>query len=442
MKMKMKYKLLIGIMTLNASSSFADLSLTSSQIINMKAVDVINTNNLVVDGVSFGSYNGTVGSVRATFKSIILSNDTNQINNLLTSIGHPELISKVADLRASVIAGTHSDTKALLSEILSTPGILNVVEQQSKTMPVGGFDESFVSPAIMSSVFNVTKVIGTRISPSGVSSGDQSQNDRGAWVSADLGRAVQKDTTKFSGYKSSVKGFSIGGDTDVSESTMIGAAYSLINSNLSPKASNVQKVKSTSHLLSIYGGHSIDSGVNFTGQVHCGFGKLRKYYSTVKAKANSLVYGGNVTTGYSIAFGSYTTFTPSLGLAHEYFYTKGYTLANALGNSNVSSSRASRSSALIGVRLDNLLSLDKSDINTDLHAILDTSFKNKIKHPSITLFNVKNTSNAEKMHKNIYYLGGSITTSIDSVDLGLGYDLSLAKKYTGHNGYIKARINL
>lgn len=80
-------------------------------------------------------------------------------------------------------------------------------------------------------------------------------------MSFDLGRATQKDTTKFSGYKVHTRGFSFGADTDVSETAMIGAAYSLINNNLSPKYSRLHKVKSTSHLLSVYSGYNFDSGV-------------------------------------------------------------------------------------------------------------------------------------------------------------------------------------
>lgn len=89
--------------------------------------------------------------MRDGFKSIILSEDTTKIETLLTQIGHPELITKIDELRTSILAKDNKTTKSLLNDILSTPGMLSLVKSVDAISPAG-FDEAFVSPAIMNSV--------------------------------------------------------------------------------------------------------------------------------------------------------------------------------------------------------------------------------------------------------------------------------------------------
>lgn len=111
------------------------------------------------------------------------------------------------------------------------------------------------------------------------------------------------------------------------------------------------------------------------------------------------MYGANISAGYGVALNANTSLVPSLGLSHTSFLSKSYNITNILGTSNVSSSKAPRSSAILGVKIEHAFSLqNKENLNSEIHAFVDSSFKNKLKNPTLALFNVVSDVNTEKMH--------------------------------------------
>ena len=49
--------------------------------------------------------------------------------------------------------------------------------------------------------------------------------------------------------------------------------------------------------------------------------------------------------------------------------------------------------------------------------------------------------NKSKTNRTFYNVGTSVNTSHGFMEYGAGYDLNLSKKYVGHQGSLKVRVN-
>ncbi|XVN43177.1 MAG: autotransporter outer membrane beta-barrel domain-containing protein [Candidatus Rickettsia vulgarisii] len=182
----------------------------------------------------------------------------------------------------------------------------------------------------------------------------------GVWFMPIYSQANQRKTTKDLGYKVKSGGGIIGVDTKFnSDQTMIGAALSVINSDMKYKTSYKDKTKANSLIFSLYGKQNINEGLFVQGLASYAVTKVHhkeeRIFSTgnqfAKSKYTSRSYGGEILFGYDAKLCKEATLTPFAGISYIKFKDGGYREKGLLfANRTVAASRSDRTDEIIGAR--------------------------------------------------------------------------------------------
>lgn len=452
--------------TLNIDEYFAKLegadvdNIDLSEIFDLLAQEV-KVKNIVVDGKSYGAFEGTVlGALEHTYSQLsqaeqqALKNEVSSVFDTISGImEYADDLSMLDGLNideATQKAIQSGDIKAsaeVLEALLNNPSIRSQVLSSSAALEV---NDGFVSQGILASVGSVTSLVDSRLmSVSGVGSGDEN-NTYGLWLKGIASRATQKANKDLVGYKASGRGFTIGADIDL-DNAVLGVAYSMIKGDSTAKTSLKNKANSTMHLATIYGSAELGSRFTVDAQGRFGAAKIKKTHANaantnVSAKPKAKLYGGTVRLAYDYVITDNVSLVPSVGISHDQVKVKGYTESGSGVKRKINSITATKTSGLVGLGLKHAADFEGGKLISEIHGIADIAVKNKTSNTKVTLMNINNAAEidikAGKMPKQSYKIGGSINAAMNSVDLGLGYDFGVAKKYQAHSGYIKARINL
>lgn len=368
---------------------------------------------------------------------------------MVSSLQYLGLDTAALGISPELLASSTSDTQALqtvLHEIATNPAVANKFKESTASAltsvrETAAVPNDFVSTSILSAMTDISSVIGGRATAVGIASGDEAERGYGLWLKGMASTAKQKTTSKLLGYKASGQGFTIGGDIDLGDGTL-GVAYSMIKSNASAKTTLTNKSKTTGHILSIYGSANVAENMTLDAQVRGGVAKIKTTHfngsNTVSAKPKASLYGGNISLCYNYGIASNVSLVPSIGFAHDSVKVKSYKETGTGVKRSIGAVTSNKTSALLGLGVK----YAADQIVSEVHGIVDLALKNKTSNTKITVSNNTGEISAGKMPKQLYKLGGSVGTSLSNVDLSLGYDLGLAKKYQAHSGYIKARVSL
>lgn len=438
--------------TLNLEQYFADFE-------DVENVDIvalfdllsqeIKVNNLVIDGRSFGAVNGTVLDAMMQAYSRLSPSEQKDIEASIEEslFGMLDGLNLDATTQQGIESGDMKASVDALKLVLADPALKAKVVDSSQAAQV---DDSFVSQSIIVSVASAVNVIDSRlVSVSGVGSGDENST-YGVWLKGIASRAIQKTNKDLLGYKSSGQGFTIGADLDLGNG-VVGLAYSMIKGDAIAKTNLKNKANSTTHLATLYGSAELGSRFTVEAQGRFGAAKIKKTHAnatntTVSSKPKAKIYGGTVKLAYDYAILDNVSLVPTVGISHDQVKVKSYKESGLGVKRKINSITATKTSALLGLGLKHTADFEGGKLISEIHGGADLAVKNKISDTKVTLMNINNAAEfdikAGKMPKQSYKVGGSINTSMNSVDLGLGYDFGVAKKYQAHSGYIKARINL
>jgi len=295
----------------------------------------------------------------------------------------------------------------------------------------------------------VESVIDNRlINTTGIASGDEPLS-YGMWVRGMFSQAKQGSYKLTPGYKFNQHGVTIGFDLG-DEDRRIGIAYSFVDSKVNGKNTGI-KDKFKTHMGTIYGIHQLLDNVFVDGQVRYGMSKIKKTRNNgnvsgdiSSAKPKGTIFGGKLEVGYDYALENKIHLIPTIGVSYDQFEIKGYKEKNGGVDRKVAKRTASKTSALAGFRVSKAIENGSIAIIPEIHANLIYAMQSKNPETTITFFDGMDPMvvPSDKIPKASYKIGGSVKfAKCQKVDLGIGYDLGLSKKFHSHSGYFNARYN-
>ena len=357
----------------------------------------------------------------------------------------------------------------LTIELTSAIKDINIMTAAMENIVHGGMNAN-VPAAMTQIVSDVSKFIAQVISvrsanmqittAEGLSAGDeQTSANHGAWVMGIGGMGRQKATTNDSGYRNKLYGGIIGADTKLNENIFAGIAVGRTDTKVFHKGAKIgDRTKIPTWMVSLYGMYDFgnnwftqstvsysDSHVNNRESRVVGGNAGNIVWGIASSKYHSKSAGIDLVGGYKYSFHDNYSLTPSAGIAYSSGRDNGYTETGA-GNANYTFNKKTynSTSGLFGMRLGySHTTMNDLTILPEVHANLRTRFKGKDpKIVSSLSGQATPLTSTYKASKNSYTIGTSVTAQGKMLDLTVGYDTQLSKKYLGHQGSLKIKVNL
>lgn len=279
----------------------------------------------------------------------------------------------------------------------------------------------------------------------GVSSGDFMQS-AGVWVKGTMSTAKQKEIKLMPEYKVNQQGITIG--ADVGEDNLVGVAYSMIRSKV--KHTNMTE-KATNHIGAIYGLYNFSDTIFLNGQLKYGRANIKKQRNTrdfnnyiAYGKTKAELIGGRVELGYYYNFLDRSQLIPSIGLSYDTVKIKKYKETGDGLNRTVGKRNGDKAAVTGGLMVNHAIDLKTFVLIPEVHTNVTYTLKRKNDKTAITLFEGLSPIYVPsgKPPKTSYKIGGSLKAAkSQNLELSLGYDLGLSKKFHSHSGYIQARVD-
>lgn len=289
-----------------------------------------------------------------------------------------------------------------------------------------------------------------------VAAGDEDDIDTGIWVVPFYGKATQKSRNDgASGYKSKSQGGIIGFDYALSDSVIVGAAYTRADSKLRHQNYKVgDKTKAISDIYSIYGLYNCGTS-NFFVEAIGSYGRSRvknyekrKVYTgdqTAIGKFNNTSYSGELLGGYNYLISNFTAITPMIGTRYATFKNNSYKeTGTTFQNLSVRKKSYDRFEGIAGLKGVTNFFVKDVKIKPELHGFVNYDFKGKLPNTDARLDGIEEplTTVTFKPTKLNYNLGGSLSIQYNMMEFGIRYNLSLAKKYIANQGSLRLKVNL
>ncbi len=304
---------------------------------------------------------------------------------------------------------------------------------------------SFTQPAI--TVGDMGQVLG-------VAAGD----DRamyGVWATPIFGTAKQKGSSSIAGYKIDTYGATVGIDASPVEEAVIGGAFTFAKSKSKYKGFKVgDKTDMNSYLLSIYGMYEFTNALFAQAVATYGATKVENQekrrisntvFETAKGKYTAKSYNAELMVGYNHLVNNQFSVTPMVGF--DYFHANGnkYTETGTTNqNLKVDSKAYSKLEVVAGLKLTALPSQLSNyvDVTPELHGFVRHNVKSEDAKVNLqTVDGSLNVNDSAKLGSTYGNVGFSVNARAGMFEYGAGYDLNLAKKYLGHQGSVKLRVN-
>ncbi len=326
-------------------------------------------------------------------------------------------------------------------------------------------ENSLVTDAVEHTNAGIASLVGARLAqvdeqqkPIGSGSDDVAGESMGAWAMPYYNQAVQKGEGSVVGYKTKSAGGVLGFDALANENLMIGAAVSIVRTDMKYKDYKIgEKTNINTVMLSIYGSQQLDKNFFVQGLVSLGSNKIKNSYprkvptsrnasgqQIAKASYDSLSYGGQVLFGYNAKMSDTMSLIPMAGIRYTGSSDEGY---KETGTDNVNKVFAKKTNnkveAVLGTRF--AVSVDTSGITVmpEAHAFVSQKLFGNLGKVSAKLDGMTSSfaTRSDKEAKTLFNLGLGVTAKAGNMEYGAGYDAYLASKYVGHQGTLKVRVN-
>ena len=290
----------------------------------------------------------------------------------------------------------------------------------------------------------------------GVSSGDEDGLYRnGVWTQGFGSQNRQKLAKGNAGYRSTTLGGVIGVDSLVNDYFRIGIAAIHADSKVRMKdQKSGDKINTKSWLMSVYGTYEINS--NLYGRAIATFGNTnvstrdKKVVPIVGApdtfsigEYTSQSYSVDAALGYRHALSNHLAVTPEVGLRATIFNDGGYTQTNGNTNRTITKRAGSNYLAIAGATLTSNLMVGDAEFSPSIHGRILQDIGGK--RPAVSSIMegsfVTRTTKGKPLSKTTYQAGVDANLKYGIMEYGIGYEATIAKKYIGHSGSLKVRVN-
>ncbi|GAB4164414.1 MAG: hypothetical protein Tsb006_4000 [Rickettsiaceae bacterium] len=287
----------------------------------------------------------------------------------------------------------------------------------------------------------------------GVAAGDE-PSKYGLWFSPVYSNGLQKRMQYGAGYKAKTYGGTVGFDTKVNDSALIGTAVSLMNTDVRHqdfKSGDSTKIDII--LFSIYSLFQVNDKWFVQGVVNAGSSKInnkehRLNSSTTneiaRAEYRSASFAGDMLVGYNKVVSNKFVITPIGGVSYSLINDRSYSETGTTNqNLDVEKKANHRLEAVAGLRVSNIpVKIKGVEVTTKAHAFINHDVIGKPTKVKMILEGTKlQASGNPKAIRTTYNFGIGVNLSHKAIDYGIDYDVRLAEKYVGHQGSVKVRIN-
>ena len=321
----------------------------------------------------------------------------------------------------------------------STDRALSVLAPESELLSV----YTRISDAITNLI--TSRMSGFLQSPSVVAAGDNNMQSYGVWAQGMFGNAKQKKSSHDLGYKLNQQGANIGFDFG-DDNYLVGIAYTRNGSKVKNLSMNE---KITSNIGSLYSLYNLDNNFFLNGQLKYGRSTIKKQRSNTNGsiaygKTKGEMAGAEVELGYYYDFMSKSQLIPTIGLSYDYVKVKGYKETGSGITRAISKRNGDKTSAFAGLMVNHNIDLQSFTLTPEIHTYLDYAIKSKAKGINVTLFTQVQPIYipSTKPARAYYAIGTSLKLAKEQkLNVSLGYDFGVSKKFYSHSGYIQARVN-
>ena len=167
-------------------------------------------------------------------------------------------------------------------------------------------------------------------------------------------------------------------------------------------------------------------------------------YDIVNGKYTSMSFSGEAMVGYNYIMDQ-ATLSPIGGLRYTRVNDGGYRETGSTNGQNfdVSSKPLNRLEVIIGARS----ALSNMDFNgvyvtPEIHGFINHDIIGKKSKQSTRMSGAGElATNNAKLERTTFNVGLGLNAAYNAMEYGVSYDATMAKKYTGHQGTLKVRLN-
>ena len=322
-----------------------------------------------------------------------------------------------------------------------------------------------VTEVIAGTASHVNKVLNGRMAAISVadqarsiaSGSDDDSASMGAWVMPYYSQATQKNKGGVAGYTSRSGGGVFGFDTLANENLTIGAAVSIVKTNMKYKGYKAGKTTIDTFMGSIYGSQQLAKDFFIQAVASFGSSKIKGTdprivskrinadgQETAKSSYGSMSYGGEVLFGYNAKVAESVLLTPMAGISYTKFSDESYKETGTTHRNRLVSKKASsKIEAIVGARVSSSIDANGIAMIPEAHAFVSQKLGGKSGKVDARLDGMTSpfVTRTDKAAKTSYNVGVSVSAKAGAMEYGAGYDAYLAKKYVGHQGTLKVRVN-
>lgn len=311
---------------------------------------------------------------------------------------------------------------ALIAAGDDVEAVARIAKKLAPEVGVGGTKAALTGQNMVSSA------VGTRMSSvrQGMSSGE-GYSQVGGWFQALNNDSNQDTHAGFAGYNANAKGFSLGVDAQLTESTVLGLAFSTINTDVDADDGN--KTDVDTNALTGYG--SWTSGQFFVdGSLT--YGKNRNHSkreivagATAKATYDSDVFGANALAGYVFDIGHGLVVEPRAAARYSVVNIDGFTEKGGVSaNLSTGEQRMEVGELGAGVRLAGQFQVAGGILEPEVKAMAYHDYIGDSSKSTSTFVLGGNSfvTNGASSARDSYELGLGATYRKEAVTVGLSYD--------------------
>lgn len=315
--------------------------------------------------------------------------------------------------------------------------------------------KSAASSAAVDMVNSAVNMANMRVDSVAMAAGDENGKlDLGVWAQALAGNAEQKMRKQTAGYKSEVYGGTVGADTMVNESTLLGLSATFSEVELKHKNyKSGDKTKASNLFFSVYGRHDYENNWFGQGVVGFGSGNVKNSENRVvaggkevaRAKYDTMLFSVEALTGYNYKVSSDVNLTPMAGVRYVKVNDSGYTeKGTTYQNLSVSKKAVDKLYGVFGAKVSSATEMNGTNLTPEAHAFVNYDLLGQKNKTTVTLNGLSGSIDVAqaKAARVNYNLGTSVMAKVESFEYGLGYDAKFADKYTAHQGTLKVKVNL
>ena len=312
--------------------------------------------------------------------------------------------------------------------------------------------DNSLSQGIIEAATHSIDVVNTRLADArtGLSSGDYSRQEYGAWIQGFGGFAEQDTVNGINGYDANTYGVAVGIDTKINPEFTIGLSGSYANTDIENN-SGLKDTDVNTYQLNLYG--SYDRNNYFVdGVIGAAYNKydttrdIVAPASTAQADFDGQTYLGKVTTGYQHLSNHGIEITPTFGLLYAYNTVDDYTETGAGALSlDVDQDDAQRLEAKLGINVAKTYTLDGGmNIRPQVRAAVGHDFIGDEQVATSNFQGIGTTfrTTGADIEKTSYELGAGLDIMNEGgLTFSTNYDYQGRDNYSSHIGSVKARIN-